>query len=136
MTTTSDRVRWVGIAAAIIAGIGTLMPWVVATDENVGVTVSPAGIIGGLNGLTALVFAILAIMCFVINTRFASWVAAAVGVVTALLAATAIDPSQELLAYMAMPGIPHTGIGVWVTIGGAIVVAVVALYEVHALRDT
>lgn len=136
MTTTSDRVRWVGIAAAIIAGIGTLMPWVVATDENVGVTVSPAGIIGGLNGLTALVFAILAIMCFVINTRFASWVAAAVGVVTALLAATAIDPSQELLAYMAMPGIPHTGIGVWVTIGGAIVVAVVALYEVYALRDT
>jgi hypothetical protein len=136
LTTSFDRVRWVGIAAAVITGLGTLMPWVVATDENAGVTVTPAGIIGGLNGLTCLVFAIIAIFCFIINTRFASWVAAGVGIVAGLLAATAIDPSAELLAYMAMPGIPHIGPGVWVSIGGAIGVTVVALYGVYALRET
>lgn len=136
MTISYERLRWVGIAAAAISGIGTLMPWVVATDENLGVTVSPAGIIGGLNGLTTLVFAIIAIFCFMINTRFAAWVAAGVGVVAGLLASTAINPSEELLAYMAIPAIAHIGPGVWVSIGGAIAVVVIALYGVYALRDT
>jgi len=136
VTTTYDRLRWVGIAGAIVAALGTLMPWVEASDENLGLTVSAPGIIGGLNGLTTLVFAILAIICFVVNTRFSSWVAVGVGIVAAFLGATAINPSQELLSYMAVPGIPHTGFGVWVTIAGSIVVALVALYGAYALRDT
>ncbi len=136
MTTSFERVRWIGVAGAVLAAAGTLMPWVVATDESIGISVSPAGIVGGLSGLTVLVFAIIAIIAFVVQTRFACFVAAAVGVVDVLFGIAAINPSQELLQYMGLPGIPHTGIGVWTTIAGALVVAMVAIYGTFALRDT
>src|SRR3954449_2922719 len=109
MTASFERVRWIGIAGAVISGLGTLMPWVVATDDSIPITVSPAGIGGGLSGLTALVFAIIAIIAFVTYTRFACFVAAFVGVVGALLGASAINPSGTLLAYMGLPGTPYTG---------------------------
>src|SRR5262245_23460322 len=121
------RLRWVGIGAAAVAGLGTLMPWVVATDESIPVTLSRSGIVGGLSGLTVLVFAILSILAFVVHTRFACWVATGTGIVAALLTATAINPSTTLLNYMGLPGEPHTGIGVWVSIAGAIGVVLVAL---------
>ena len=112
------------------------MPWVVATDDSIPITVSPAGIVGGLSGLTCLVFAIIAILAFVVNTRFACWVAAVTGFVAALLGAGALNPSQTLLTYMGLPGTPEVGVGVWVTIAGGIAVTIIALYGQYALRDT
>jgi hypothetical protein len=136
LTTFYNRLRWVGMAAAAVTGLGTLMPWVIATDESIPVTISPAGIVGGLNGLTVLVFAILAILTFVVHTRFACLVAVGLGVIAALLASTALNPSSELLNYMGLPGTPEIGYGVWVSIAGAIGVAVVGAYGVYALRNT
>ena len=128
--------RYVGIVASIALAIGTLLPWIVATDQNLGVTVSRPGIDAGSSGLTVLVFAIASGIALFVSTRVSVWVATICAVVALLLAATDLAPSQDLISYLGLPGQASVGFGLWVSIVGAVVVGAISAYGAYALRET
>lgn len=117
-------------------GVGTMLPWIVATDENLGVTVSRPGIDAGSSGLTVLVFAFATGIALFVETRVSTWVATTCAVLALLLAAADLNPSQDLIAYLGLPSQATIGFGLWLSIVGAIVVGLISAYGAYALRDT
>ncbi|HEX8024699.1 MAG TPA: hypothetical protein VF484_00700 [Candidatus Limnocylindrales bacterium] len=128
--------RYIGIVASVALGVGTMLPWIVATDQNLGVTVSRPGIDAGSSGLTVLVFAFATGIALFVSTRVAVWVSTICAVVALLLSAADLAPSQDLISYLGLPGEASVGFGLWVSIVSAIVIAAVSAYGAYALRDT
>jgi hypothetical protein len=130
------RVKLVGIVGAVMLGLGTLLPWLVATDQALGVTVTRPGIDAGSEGLTILVFAFVSGIALYVATRTAAFVAAGAALLAVLLAIRDLNPSPDLIAYLGLPGEASIGFGLYVSMVGAAIVFLVAAYGTRALRDT
>jgi len=128
--------RYIGIVASVALGVGTLLPWLTGTDSDLGVTVSQPGIDAGSSGLTVLVFAFASGIALFVATRVSTWIAAICAVLALVLALTDVHPSQDLISYLGLPSEATVGIGLWVSIVSAIVVAAISAYGAYALSDT
>ena len=124
------------MVASVALGVGTMLPWIVATDSDLGVTVSRPGIDAGSSGLTVLVFAFATGIALFVSTRVSAWVATICAVVALLLAAADLNPSHDLIAYLGLPSEATVGFGLWVSIVAAIIVGLISAYGAYALRDT
>jgi hypothetical protein len=130
-----EKLRPIGIIASVALGVGTLLPWIVATDQDLGVTVTRPGIDAGSSGLTVLVFAFATGIALFVATRVATWVSATCAAVALLLAATDLSPSQDRISYLGLPGTASIGLGLWISIAAAIVIGLISAYGAYALRD-
>ena len=130
------RVRVIGILGAIVAAAGTLMPWIVAYDQSLDLTIGRPGIDSGTSGLTVLVFSIVAGVAMAAGTRFSALIAAITGGVSVLLCIAYLHPSENLVTTLGLPGVAQSGFGLYISIAGSIVVTLVAAYGLWSLRDT
>ncbi|HLX35797.1 MAG TPA: hypothetical protein VKR30_11230 [Candidatus Limnocylindrales bacterium] len=127
--------RYVGLVAALALIVGTFLPWIVATDQNLGVTVTRSGVDGGTSGLTVLAFAVVAGIALFVNTRTAAYVATGAAFLALCLAVIGIQPSSDLLTSMGLPSVGSPGIGIFLSIGGAAIVTVVGAWGIVAIQD-
>ena len=130
------RFKIVGIVGAIVAAAGTLMPWIVAYDQSLDLTIGRPGIDSGTSGLTVLVFSIVGLVAIAAGTRFSALIAAITGLISALLCVAYVHPSEQLVTTLGLPGIAQTGFGLYVSLAGSIVVTLIAAYGLWSLRDT
>lgn len=130
------RVKVFGILGALLAGLGTVMPWIVAYDQSLDLTIGRPGIDSGTSGLTVLVFSIIAGVAIGLATRFSALIAAITGAISLLLCLAYLHPSENLVTTLGLPGIAQSGFGLYVSIVGSVVVTLIAAYGLWSLRDT
>jgi uncharacterized membrane protein YphA (DoxX/SURF4 family) len=130
------RVKVFGILGAIAAGLGTVMPWIVAYDQSLELTIGRPGIDSGTSGLTVLVFSIVAGIAIGLATRLSALIAAITGFISFLLCVAYLHPSENLVTTLGLPGIAQTGFGLYVSMIGSIVVTLIAAYGLWSLRES
>jgi hypothetical protein len=130
-----DAVRWLGIAAAVMLGLGTFMPWFVARDDSLDLTVAVPGIGPGAQGLTVLALAAICVIAFGASTVVACRIAALVAGLAVVLVAIGFNPSPALIEALGLPGTIQIGFGMWVSTIAAGVAAGVGVYGAFALHE-
>lgn len=130
-----DVIRRVGVVAAVLAGIGTVLPWVTASDPLIG-TVSRSGLVGVSEGLTILVAAIVGLIGMLIRTYTGAVAAGIAGLVGLALAIYDYANVSTLVATLGLPGEGGPGVGMYVSMIGGATLAAIAFYGARVLRNT